>query len=176
MIQDLIKPIAGILTSRTEEQGSIVDRLCAHFGPAEFISDWLPFDHTNYYENEMGPNLKRCFVSFEKLAPPDEARNYKKYGTEVESRFKIGTNRTVNIDPGYIDANKVVLISGKGGGHKIALAPGVYADMLLWYNKGWEAFPWAFPDFRNKSLFPVFIKMRTAFKVQMKNLIRNLPI
>lgn len=169
-MKDLVKPIVGILTSRTEELDNIIDALRIHFGPADFISEWQPFDHTNYYEDEMGPNLKRCFISFENLAPPDEARDYKKYGTDVESRFKRGEKRTVNIDPGYIDTNKVVLISGKGGGHKISLAPGIYADMLLWYNKGWEAFPWAFPDFRDKSLFSIFMKIRSVYKCQFKQL------
>ncbi|MFH1829870.1 MAG: DUF4416 family protein [Pseudomonadota bacterium] len=170
MMHDLIKPIAGILTSHIDELDRILDALANHFGGTDIVSEWLLFDHTRYYEEEMGTCLKRCFVAFEKLAHPEEAKDYKTYGIEVESRFKDGNKRRVNIDPGYIDANKVVLISGKHGGHKIAIAPGAYADMLLWYNKGWEAFPWAFPDFRDKSLFPTFVKMRTAYKAQMKNI------
>ena len=53
-------------------------------------------------------------------------------------------------------------------GNKIAIAPNVWADFLLWYNKGWVAHPWAFPDFRDGSYFETFNKMRKKFKAQVK--------
>lgn len=167
-MNDLMKPIVGILTSRTDELAEIVGALEKYFGKADIIGPWQHFDHTHYYEEEMGPHLSRCFVSFETLRPPEEAAEYKRIGSEVEASFMNEGKRSVNVDLGYLDANKVVLVSGKGGGHKIALAAGVYADMLLWYNKGWQAFPWAFPDFRDGSLFPIFVKMRRAFKATLR--------
>lgn len=167
-MKDLIKPIAGILTSRVEILDEIVGELSRHFGKPDIIGEWQPFTHTHYYEEEMGPALSRCFISFEDLSSPHAAKDYKGYGTEIEALFMVDGNRTVNVDPGYLDANKVVLVSGKHGGHKIALANGVYADMLLWYNKGWQAFPWAFPDFRDGSLFPIFMEIRKAFKNQLR--------
>lgn len=169
-MHDLVKPIVGILTSRTEMLDGILKALGKHFGEPDIVGPWQCFDHTHYYEEEMGPDLSRCFVSFEKLRPPDEAREYKRLGAEVESLFVINGKRSVNVDPGYLDANKVVLVSGKGGGHKIALAAGVYADMLLWYNKGWQAFPWAFPDFRDGSLFSIFVQMRRSYKASIRSL------
>lgn len=167
-MHDLMKPIVGILTSRTDMLSEIIAALEKHFGKPDIIGPWQAFDHTRYYEEEMGPNLSRCFISFEELRSPSEARDYKRIGTEVEERFLTDGRRSVNVDPGYLDANKVVLVSAKGGGHKIAIAPGVYADMLLWYNKGWQAFPWAFPDFRDGSLFPLFQHMRRAFKAGVR--------
>ncbi len=165
---DLVKPIAGILASHVERLDEILDALGKYFGRADIVGDWQPFTHTHYYEGEMGAGLSRCFVSFEMLRPSHEARDYKGWGTEIEERFMMDGKRGVNIDPGYLDANKVVLISGKHGGHKIALAEGVFADMLLWYNKGWQAHPWAFPDFRDGGLFPIFLKMRRAYKEALK--------
>jgi hypothetical protein len=165
---DLIKPVVGILTSHVQRRGEILGELGKHFGPADIVGEWQPFTHTHYYEGEMGAGLSRCFVSFEALRPSHEARYYKKWGTEIEDRFKVDGKRGVNVDPGYLDANKVVLISAKHGGHKIAIAEDVYADMLLWYNKGWQAHPWAFPDFRDGSLFPIFQKMRRAYKAALK--------
>jgi len=168
-MKNLVKPIAGILTSRTEAFDDIVVELSGHFGRPDIVGEWQPFTHTRYYEDEMGPGLLRCFISFEDLKGPEGAGDYKRFGTEVEGRFKDAGRRTVNIDPGYLDANKLVLVSGKPGGHKIAIAPGVYADMLLWYNKGWQAFPWAFPDFRDGSLFPLFQRMRRAYKEKLSS-------
>jgi len=164
---DLVKPIAGILTRRTELLKDVVGLLEERFGPSDIIGEWIPFDHTSYYAEEMGEGLVRAFVSFERLVFPDGA-SFKRWAKEVEDRFSDGGRREVNIDPGYLDANKVVLISGKHGGHKIPLAEGVWADMLLWYNKGWVALPWAFPDFRDGKLFPLFARMRRRFKEQLR--------
>ena len=168
-MKDLVKPIAGILTSKTDKLEEVIEGLSKFFGKQDIVGPWQPFTHSDYYEDEMGPGLSRCFVSFADLGPPYEARDYKKYGSEVEDLFKEDGRRSINIDPGYIDANKVVLISGKHGGHKIEIAPEIWADMLLWYNKGWQACPWAFPDFRDGSLFPTFMNMRRVYKETLKN-------
>ena len=164
----LVKAIVGILASRQELLPEVLSTLAPHFGRADVVGDWYPFSHSAYYEPEMGPHLARCFVAFEDLRPAEDAVNFKRWTMDAEDRFRTEGHRTVNIDPGYLDANKVVLISGKHGGHKIALAPGLFADLLLWYNKGWVALPWAFPDFRDGHLFPLFCRMRTVFKGQSK--------
>jgi hypothetical protein len=164
----LVTPIVGILTSRTELLGKILAELAANFGPAGIVGEWRPFSHTGYYEPEMGENLMRCFVAFERLRPAQDAVHFKGWAIRAEERYLRDGRRMVNLDPGTLDANKVVLISGKHGGHKIALAEGVFADLLLWYNKGWVALPWAFPDFRDGLLFPTFTKMRSAYKESLR--------
>lgn len=163
-MQELVKPIVGVLTSDTGLMEEILGALARFFGPHDVIGQWVKFDHTSYYANEMGEGLSRSFVSFEKLLLPYRALEFKSYAKEVESKFSVDNKRKVNVDPGYLDANKVVLITGKHGGHKIALGEGVWADFLLWYNKGWVALPWAFPDFRDGSHFDTFMKMRRKFK------------
>lgn len=168
---DLVKSIAGVLTNETELLGQALLDMEPIWGKADIIGEWLNFDHTTYYNEEMGEGLKRIFVSFENLVAPEKAGNFKLQASLIEDKFRKGgvdKRRRVNIDPGYLDANKVVLITGKHGGHKIALATNIWADFLLWYNKGWVALPWAFPDFRSGQLFPVFMKMRRRFKQQIK--------
>lgn len=162
------KPIVGILTSRVELRDEILQALGEYFGPADIVGEWQRFDHTGYYEGEMGPGLFRSFVSFERLVSPETAMQFKGWTAAIEDRYRRGTKRTVNLDPGALDANKVLLITGKHGGHRIALGPRVFADLLLWYNKGWTALPWAFPDFRDGRLFPLFTRMRARFKEQAR--------
>jgi len=167
-MNSLVKPIAGLLTSRTDLIEGVLEMMEPLFGEPDIRGDWQAFSHTNYYEPEMGPDLSRCFVSFSKLMPGEAAAGFKQFTQEVEYRFAVKGRRIVNIDPGYLDSSKLVLVSGKHGGHKVALAPGAYADVLLWYNKGWEPLPWAFPDFRDRSLFSLFTRMRSSFKTQIK--------
>lgn len=169
MAEILIKPIAGILTAQRELLPQVLAALAPGFGNADVIGEWRRFDHTDYYRDEMGSELFRCFVSFEGLRPPEDALGFKPLTNEIEARFSHDRKRIVNIDPGYIDTCKLVLISGKHGGHKVALGAGLYADPLLWYDKGWKALPWAFPDFRDEGYFSLFVKMRTLFKSQLKS-------
>lgn len=168
MGHETAKPIVGILTARRELRDAVLEELRGHFGTADIVGEWQAFDHTGYYEEEMGPGLSRAFASFERLVSPAEAVRFKGWTAAIEDRHREGGRRRVNLDPGYLDANKVVLITGKHGGHKIALGPGVFADLLLWYNKGWMALPWAFPDFRDGRLFPLFTRMRTCYKEQVR--------
>lgn len=170
MIEGYVKPVVGILLSDKSLLGGVLDALEEKFGRADITGEWRSFDHTNYYEGEMGGNLVRCFVSFEKLVHPQSARKFKEWARGIEDRYRRCGARRVNLDPGYIDANKVVLITGKHGGHRIALAKGVWADPLLWYNKVWQPLPWTYPDFRDGGFFPLFTRMRDRFKRQTRGL------
>lgn len=174
IMDSLVKPIIGILTGRIDMLSELLDALAESFGKTDIIGEWQAFNHTNYYEDEMGCELSRCFVSFERLVPPDTAGKFKGWTKEIEGCFVHNGRRTVNIDPGYLDANKVVLITGKHGGHRIALSSGVWADILLWYNKGWTPLPWAFPDFCDGRFFEVFSAMRARYKSQLREARENI--
>jgi hypothetical protein len=168
MAEILVKPVAGILSARRETLSQVLDLLAPGFGGADVIGQWCRFDHTDYYRDEMGEELWRCFVSFERLVLPEATLCFKSLAAEAEQKFSHDGRRVVNIDPGYLDTCKLVLMSGKHGGHKIALGSGIYADPLLWYDKKWKALPWAFPDFCDGSHFESFSSMRCVYKAQLK--------
>ena len=62
-------------------------RLSEPFGQIDFASSLLPFDHTDYYQAEMGKGLHRQFVSFESLISPDEISSTKHFSNGVEREF-----------------------------------------------------------------------------------------
>lgn len=159
-----VKPLITVLTSHTELLDEIVSILTSRLGYADFIGPWHPFIHTHYYEPEMGGNLNRCIVSFEKLISADELPKLKSWTKKVEEKYRVDGKRSVNLDPGYVDLHKVVLGSGKGGGHMIMVGEGVYADMLLYYNKGWQPLPWAYPDFKDGTYFKELDEIRKNLK------------
>ena len=145
-----VKYFVAILTSNIGLLSDVLKRLSKYFGEADHIGSWFDFNWTNFYEPEMGPNLKRCLVSFREPRPSQLLAKAKKWTAKVENKFRIGGKRRVNIDAGYIDHCKLVLSSGKFGGHKIALTDECFADMLMDYQKGkWVPFAWCFPDFRS---------------------------
>lgn len=140
-------------------------RLVRQWGEIDVAGPPVPFDHTGYYAPEMGAPLFRQLFSFSRLFPPETLIAAKQLTTEIEWETTEGGNRTVNLDPGFLDLHKVVLASMKEGGKKIYLGEGIYADMILHYAKGgWHALPWTFPDFRSGIYDDLLIEMRNRYK------------
>lgn len=135
------------------------------FGPLEESSRLYPFDQTDYYAREMGTGLVRVFFPLKKLIPPSELVRFKKMTVEVERAFfTIDRRRSVNLDPGYLDAVKVVLASTKSGGHKIPLTSEVFADLVLDYFRGsFRPFDWTFPDFKSNLFYPFLTALRENY-------------
>ena len=135
----------------------------------------MAFDHTDFYEKEMGPGLKRKFVSFKALKNPDILVESKLVATEIELESERSAGkRAVNIDPGTLDYLKVVLASFKYQGQKIYLAKGVWADLTMYYRKGgWALFEWTFPDFKTGRYDQILLEIRSLYKKERLKLIEQ---
>lgn len=139
------------------------------FGPVDYQSERFPFSVTDYYENEMGPNLVRQFMSFEKLAEAGELGKFKALTNTIETTLAQNDKRVVNLDIGYLDFDKVVLASAKYNWQKIYISDGFYADLTLYYRKGsWHSFEWSFPDFKLPTYYSALVEIRNRYKNQMK--------
>lgn len=121
-----------------------------HWGPIDFEGRDHPFDRTDYYHDEMGTDLKRRLLAFERLVPPESLRQAKLACNRIEDELRRGEGRRVNLDIGYLDHAKIVLGSVKAAGQKIHLGDGVYADLAGRYRGGrYVPFDWTFPDFED---------------------------
>lgn len=140
------------------------------FGAEDYISEPAPFDHTDFYRDEMGDRLSRVFISYRELVDPGILVEAKLASDELEKELALPDGRRrVNLDPGLIDYQKVVLASFKFGGQKIYLGRGVWADLTLYYRKGgWATFEWTFPDFKLHLYDKLLLEIRTRFKGQRK--------
>ena len=164
-----VKLFAGVLYSSSEKWRHAEELLVQKYGSIDYKSPRVPFDITNYYDEEMGEGITRFFMSFEKLIMPNELAGIKIECNQIEDDLGEGGKRKVNLDPGYIDYDKVVLASAKYNAHKIYLDYGIYADLTMLYAKGHFApSSWAFPDFRSGDYEKVFLHMRAKYKAQMR--------
>ncbi|MEO0255214.1 MAG: DUF4416 family protein [candidate division WOR-3 bacterium] len=137
-------------------------------GEIEFKSDLFPFTHTNYYEKEIGKDLKRKFYSFKPLKKPDEIVDFKLFTIEVEKKFLEDNKRKINIDPGYVELSKVVLASTKNYSHRIYLGKGIFAEVTLYFSKGeFCDFPYTYPDYRTEAYKEFFKKVRESLKKEL---------
>ncbi|MBU3933742.1 MAG: DUF4416 family protein [Candidatus Omnitrophica bacterium] len=142
------------------------------FGPLDFQSPLTPFNHTEYYEKEMGPDLKRQFLSFQRLISPRKLAEIKLYTNRLEkrlSRVRNSPSRTINLDPGYISAAKLVLATCKDYAHRIYLGKGVFAEVTLHFQQGtFRPRPWTFPDYRSKGYIQSFNAVREIYLRQLR--------
>lgn len=165
-----VKLISGILYSDEACLNQAFLKLEEKFGLIDYRSPLFPFDVSDYYVAEMGSPIFRMFVSFQKLIAPDEIAQIKLDANCIEDQLAIRTHRKVNLDPGYMDYDKVVLASAKYNGQKIYLSDGIWADLTLRYTQGrFEPYPWSFPDFKSGIYHDVFLSIRHLYKMSMKN-------
>lgn len=166
-----VKLIVGIITANPNLLSGVHHRLEERFGEIDFASRLLAFDFTAYYEDEMGRELQRQFVSFDRLTSPDELAAAKCFSNAVECEFAENrtTHRQVNLDPGYISAAKLVLASTKDHAHRIHLRNGIYAENTLKFRKKtFQPWEWTYPDYRTPAYIEIFNHIRQIYLRQLK--------
>ena len=172
-------PVKLIIGAIFASEGILIkakETLARKFGPVDFQSESVPFDCTSYYEKEMGPNLKRQFLSFKKLIRPERLAAIKLYTNGLERRLSRERrttsherSRTINLDPGYISASKLVLATCKNYSHRVYLDKGIYAEVTLNFQNGtFAAWPWTYPDYKSDGYIQSFNTIRQAYIEQLK--------
>jgi len=164
-----VKLFAGILYADEAPLEKVANLLVKKFGKIDYKSPEFEFTISDYYKEEMGWPIFRKFISFLELINPKELAQIKIKTNQIEEDLAVAGNRKVNLDPGYMDYNKVVLASAKFNAQKIYLDLGIYADPTLWYEKGkFEPYPFAFPDFKTNLYENAFLHIRALYKGQAR--------
>ncbi len=165
-----VKLFVAILWSSRDTLDGALDALRQQWGEIDFAGTDHPFDITDYYEGEMGPNLQRRLITFLNLVPPEDIRRAKLLCNDIEDgQVGAGGGRTVNLDIGYLDHNKIVLASLKYAGQKIHLGDGVYADLIARFREGkYRPFEWTFPDFRDGRYDVELAQIRRTYLDQLR--------
>jgi hypothetical protein len=160
-----VKLICSILTGRAELLDMFRDALIAEYGSVDMESDLLAFDYTDYYEEEMGPDLSRKLYSFERLIDAATIADIKLRTIQIEREMTeahgIGVGRVVNYDPGYVDKPKMVLATTKDRAHRVYLRDGISAEVSLQFIKGcFEPMPMTYPDYASQEYRNFFVRVR----------------
>ncbi|MGA2172406.1 MAG: DUF4416 family protein [Sedimentisphaerales bacterium] len=169
-----VKLIIGILAADETALAAAVKTISAKFGQIDLASDVWPFTQTEYYKDEIGPNILRQFVSLEKLINPAKLAKIKHATNKIEQklarRLKTPLPRPVNLDPGIIEPSKLVLATTKNYSHRIYIGHKMFAEVTLIYEKGaWRHFEYTYPDYRKLCYHDFFTKVRTRLLEQLKN-------
>ncbi|MFN4227119.1 MAG: DUF4416 family protein [Candidatus Ratteibacteria bacterium] len=167
-------PFAKIFCGLIYQQENILEEarkmLIEKWGKIDIEEGPFSFNFTDYYEDEMGKNLKRKFISFQNLYLPENVYEWKIYTNKIEEIFSEQGKRKINIDPGYIDSSKVILLSTKDYYHRIYIGKGIFAELTLYYSKGkYNFLNWTYPDYKTENYINFFLKMREKYRQQVKH-------
>ncbi len=164
-----VKLIAGLLAASDALLSEALAALVKHFGPIESTSTITDWTVSSYYSDEMGPAIRRQFLSFERLIAADELAAVKLATNDLEGRWRTASGRQVNIDPGYIAATKLVLASTKDAAHRICLGQGIYAEVTLLYSTGsFQPHAHTYPDYAAPWAVAFFNGVRATYLEQLR--------
>ena len=167
--------ISGLIYSDTDTMMETLEKMEAKFGSVQLESEPFEFSHTNYYAKEMGPELSRKFVSFEKPVMPDKLAEAKLFTNRLESKYlNENGGRTINIDPGLIGLANLILASTKEYSHRIYLGKGIFGEVTLLYeNRQFRPLGWTYPDYARDDVNEFMIRVRESLKEQIIQLRRG---
>lgn len=166
---DPVKRIASLIAPKEKALDRAILDLVNLYGPTDWTSPLMPFDRTRYYEREMGGPLMRKFVSFERFMSREELPGTKLETNRLEDRSREQGRRTVNIDPGFVCLERLVLATGKNYTHRIYLSQGIYADLtLVFHRKCFRPLAWTYPDYADAEVIGYFNSVRERYKEQLR--------
>jgi hypothetical protein len=167
------KYFVALLSSEIDLVSAVEGELESALSEIDGRSEIVPWTASKFYEKEMGPGLKRQFLSLSKLASPQELAAVKLKTQAIEARFRVAasTARRVNLDPGYVDTHKVVLASTKDAGQRIYLSSGIYGEAtLLYFDGDFHGLPYTYPDYLWPEAREFFARLRDVYLDQLRQL------
>lgn len=155
---------------RWQEAARILE---SRFGPLEEERLEFPFANTDYYRAEMGHGLVRLFCSFRDPVRQDSLAGIKTWTNRLEADLADGEGgnrrRCVNLDPGLLALDKVVLATTKEYSHRIYLGEGIYAELaLICRGAGFRPLHWTYPDYRRREALDFFNRLRVHWRHRLR--------
>ncbi len=162
-------PVAFVCGVMAHSEPAVLDA-CAQledvFGEVTDRSEIYDFDaFSAYYRAEMGGGLHKCFACFGERVKPSSlaARKLDAIKAEQDAARGVEGNwqRTINLDPGLLSPNSLVLATTKASGHRISIAPSLYAEVTLLFEKGeYRPLPWSYRDVQSAPVQKLLLRLR----------------
>ncbi len=165
------KLVVGFIFGQDDVFQAALSRVEQCLGRIDLLTERFAFDQTDYYAAEMGDILYRRVAAFNDLFDPGGLAGVKRLTMSLEGEFSVEGRRRVNLDPGYVTLERLVLATGKNYVHRIYLGGGVYADLTLIYHHGrFRALPWTYPDYAGDELRGEFEMIRRQLKWRLSGI------
>jgi hypothetical protein len=171
------KYFIALLSSEIDLLSAVEPDLRAVLGEIDGRSRICPWTMSRFYEKEMGAGLLRRFLSFDALLSPEGLADIKLAIQCVEARYLrtlcSGAGRRINLDPGYLEAGKVVLASTKNASQRIYLRGGIFAEAtLLYFDGAFHGGPYTYPDYLWPETLAFFAACRRRYLALLREIQR----
>ncbi|MBW2622336.1 MAG: DUF4416 family protein [Deltaproteobacteria bacterium] len=165
-----VKPVAALFSAHRDLLTQAARKLEKKIGPMDFISPEFIFDQSEYYREEMGWPLIKRFFACRELMDPVELVTLKVFTAHLEKEFSDSSSRRqVNIDPGYISTERLVLATGKNNVQRIYLGRGVWGDLTLIFERGeFKPLPWTYADYASPEVRLIMAEIRKKYQEQLR--------
>ena len=132
-------------------------------------SERFAFDQTDYYRASMGPDLFKMLLASEHPIDPGQLASIKIRSNAWEEEYAASADhaetRPLNLDPGYLAEDKLVLASTKNHAHRLYLSDGIYAEFTLQFRGGkWQSCPWTYPDYQQAGYHDFLTRCRNHLR------------
>jgi len=173
-----VKLLIALLAADSAQLTHAMTRIESSYGAIDVESDVFAWNTTNYYREEMGEKLLRKFVSVTPLTSPEALAHIKLETNALEialaDNSSFPARRCVNLDPGYLDATKLVLASTKNQAHRLYLSQGIYAEVtLLYHHGGFHPFIYTYEDYRWPETHQFLQRVRKRYLAQLRETSSN---
>ncbi len=159
----------GLLLENPALLEPVVSRLEALYGPMKQISELSLFTYTDYYDREMGAKPYRCYLQFEALVDPARLSAIKQQTNALEDAFRVAGARKVNLDPGLLSLENLILATTKNRSHRIPLSDGIYAEVTLQFeHHAFQSLRWTYADYQSREVRVLFEHFRKYYQQQLK--------
>lgn len=166
--------IIGVLYSDKQWADHALPRLTEALGPIEDDVGPLPFDFTDYYQDELGPGIQRRLWVFERLIDRGELASVKRLTNRIEYAYTEQGRRKINLDPGLLSLENFVLATGKNRAHRIYLRDGIFADLTLIFRGGsYRPLEWTYPDYATSEMRRILGELREKYKCRIQESLRK---
>ena len=165
-----VKLFVSLIAGDAHLIAGVTEELSQAYGKIDYMSAYIPFTATTYYQAEMGTGLMRRLITFENLMDPERLPDVKRYTDKLEAHYTSSEgNRKINLDPGYITLYQLILATNKRFAHRLYLKDGVYADLtLIFKKKSFQPLAWTFPDYGSFAMIGILNRLRERYRMQLK--------
>ncbi len=162
--------VVAVIYSSVDAVADALRVMERRFGRVDFETADLDCNCRQTYKEEMGEDLRLRFFAFEKLVARNALPEIKSACRKIEAAFSDKVEdymfRTVNIDPGIMTADNLVMAAARDYRHRIYLRDGVFAEIALIWAKGrFTRLPWTSTDYCQAEAIEFFERVRASFEV-----------
>jgi len=164
-----VKLFIAIMHAPDFDPAPVMDRLKGRFGEVEAGYGPVGFSWSDYYAPEMGSGLQKFYAVFCRTIERGELPGIKLWTNDIEAGYARDGKRSVNIDPGYLARDKLVLATTKDFFHRLYLGRGIYGEVTLHLRDGiYRFFSWTYPDYQEKKLHELLFKARASLVGELR--------